>query len=302
MKQSAEDWTRATIVPGAGDGTLARIGPVVLLVGSTDPDVVRPYVDHAQMVAANGGQGRQLVRGYALMLSTAVEQSPGFAALAPHATGLAVFVDGDVVVTVGDERISGADSLAWVERLIPWPVDEVSVTLPGASPADAGSTYRLDGGVIQAGALVVPAGAPTSASIDGARHGRHHGRACRRAVRGRRGRWVDQRDVARARCRRAGGVARDAGCSGCAGLAPAAPARRPLRRTPGRPPAPEPAMADDHAGHDHAGTSTRTRPPLLRAARCRRRRSTSTSVSSRCSSATSTTTSSSRCRWSTTRA
>jgi hypothetical protein len=65
-----------------------------------------------------GGQGRQLVRGFALMLSTAVEQSPGFAALAPHTTGLAVFVDGDVVVDVGGEQISGADSLAWVERLI----------------------------------------------------------------------------------------------------------------------------------------------------------------------------------------
>ena len=117
------------------------------------------------MVAANGGQGRQLVRGYALMLSTAVDQSPGFAALAPHATGLAVFVDGEVVVTVGDERISGADSLAWVERLIPWPIDEVTVTIPGASPADPASTYRLDGGVIQAGALVVPSGAPTGDSM-----------------------------------------------------------------------------------------------------------------------------------------
>ena len=140
MKQSAEDWTRATVVPGAGEGTLARIGPVVLLVGSTDPDVVRPYVDHAQMVAANGGQGRQLVRGYALMLSTAVDQSPGFAALAPHATGLAVFVDGDVVVTVGDERISGADSLAWVERLIPWPIDEVTRDPPGCERGRPGSS------------------------------------------------------------------------------------------------------------------------------------------------------------------
>ncbi|MEZ0578649.1 FHA domain-containing protein [Nocardioides sp. MH1] len=164
MKQSAEDWARATVVPGSGEGTLARVGPVVLLVGSTDPEVVRPYVDHAQMVAANGGQGRQLVRGYALMLSTG-EQSPGFAALAPHSTGLAVFVDGDVVVTVGDQRISGADSLAWVEKLVPWPVDEVSVTLPGASAADASSSYRLDGGVIQAGALVVPAGAPAGDSM-----------------------------------------------------------------------------------------------------------------------------------------
>lgn len=153
---TAEDWSRATVVPGPGGGTLARIGPVVLLVGSSDPEVVKPYLEHARMVAANGGQGRQLVRGYALMLSTAVEQSPGFAALAPHTTGLAVFVDGDVTVTVDGEEISGADSLAWVERLIPWPVGSVSAALPGADlPAD-GSTYRLDGGVVPAGAFSVP--------------------------------------------------------------------------------------------------------------------------------------------------
>ncbi|WP_435772068.1 hypothetical protein, partial [Nocardioides sp. SYSU DS0651] len=152
---SADEWTRAVVVPGPGEGTLARIGPVVLLVGSTDPDVVKPYLEHARMVAANGGQGRQLVRGYALMLSTAVDQSPGFAALAPHTTGLAVFVDGDVRVTVDDQEISGADSLAWVERLIPWPVGAIRVTLAGAeAPAD-GSSYRLDGGVVPAGSFSV---------------------------------------------------------------------------------------------------------------------------------------------------
>lgn len=158
MKHSAADWARATVVPGPGGGTLARIGPVVLLVGSADPDVVRPYLDHAEMVAANGGQGRQLVRGYALMLSTAVEQSPGFAALAPHSTGLAVFIDGDVTVTVDGERISGADSLAWVERLIPWPVDQVSATLAGAEPADPTVAFRLDGGVVPAGSFAVAPG------------------------------------------------------------------------------------------------------------------------------------------------
>lgn len=152
---SAEDWSRSHIVPGTGEGTLARIGPVVLLVGSDEPDTVKPYLEHAQMVAANGGQGRQLVRGYALMLSTAVDQSPGFAALAPHATGLAVFVDGDVTVTVNGQPISGADSLAWVERLIPWPIESVTVTLPGAATPAEGSTYRLDGGVIPAGSFSV---------------------------------------------------------------------------------------------------------------------------------------------------
>ncbi len=249
MKQSAEDWTRATIVPGAGDGTLARIGPVVLLVGSTDPDVVRPYVDHAQMVASNGGQGRQLVRGYALMLSTAVDQSPGFAALAPHATGLAVFVDGDVVVTIGDERISGADSLAWVERLIPWPVDQVSVTLPGASPADARSTYRLDGGVIQAGALVVPAGDAASASM-----------LMTPAMGDTMGVPADEllADAATGGSTSEMSVAPAAAEPGVWPEAPGAPAApeppaAPAAPAPPAPPAPEPAMADDHAGHDHAG-------------------------------------------------
>ncbi|WP_183098782.1 FHA domain-containing protein [Nocardioides pelophilus] len=240
MKESAEDWTRATVVPGAGEGTLARIGPVVLLVGSTDPEVVRPYVDHAQMVAANGGQGRQLVRGFALMLSTAVEQSPGFAALAPHATGLAVFVDGDVVVNVGDERISGADSLAWVERLIPWPIDEVSVTLPGADAADPSSSYRLDGGVIQAAALVVPAGAPSGDSMmmESA---------------------MDSTMGVPAEELMADAPTGEVAAVPSAPAAPPAPAapepavwpEDPAAPTP--PATPEPAMAEDHAGHDHAG-------------------------------------------------
>lgn len=162
---TADDWSRASIVPGSGEGTLARVGPVVLLVGSTDPDVVRPYLEHAEIVAANGGQGRQLVRGYALMLSTAVDQSPGFAALAPHSTGLAVFVDGDVTVTVDGESFSGADSLAWVERLIPWPVESVAVTLPGATAPAADSPYRLDGGVVPAASFTLGSGAAGSVMV-----------------------------------------------------------------------------------------------------------------------------------------
>lgn len=167
MRTSAQEWASSTVIPGPGGGTLARIGPVVLLVGSSDPDVVRPYVDHAAMVAANGGQGRQLVRGYAMLLSTATDDSPGFAALAPHDTGLSVFVDGDITVTVDDTVISGADSLAWVERLVPWPVDRVAVTLPGATVPDAGSPYRLEEGVVPAGALLVtgPAVGPADDSM-----------------------------------------------------------------------------------------------------------------------------------------
>jgi len=168
VRTSPQDWAASTVVPGPGAGTLARFGPVVLLVGSTDPDVVRPYLDHAATVAANGGQGRQLVRGYAMLLSTAADDSPGFAALAAHDTGLAVFVDGDVTVTVDDQVVRGADSLAWAERLVPWPVEHVSVALPGATVPDAASPYRLGDGVVPAGSLLVvdPASAgPTTPSV-----------------------------------------------------------------------------------------------------------------------------------------
>ncbi len=159
---SADDWAASSVAPGLGSGTLARFGPVIVLIGSDDPDVVRPYLEHAAMVAANGGQGRQLIRGFALMLSTAVDASPGFAAIAPHTTGLAVFVDGDVTVTVDDQQVSGADSLAWVERLIPWPVTSVTATLAGGTAPAGSSPYRLDGGVIPAGSFRLPAAEGTT--------------------------------------------------------------------------------------------------------------------------------------------
>jgi hypothetical protein len=149
-------WVGATLTPGAGSGTLARIDRVVLLVGSTDPDQVQPLLEQAELVAANGGQGRQLVRGFALQLSTGGDQPP-FVALAPHDTGMAVFVQGDTAtVTINGERISGADSLAWVERLVPWPIQQLEASVdPSAGPG--GGLFRLSGGVIPAGGFAITA-------------------------------------------------------------------------------------------------------------------------------------------------
>ena len=75
---------RSVCVPSSGSGTLARLGNVILLVGSTDPSVVSPLLAQAQLVAANGGQGRQLVRGFALLLGSSSDDLPAFVALAPH--------------------------------------------------------------------------------------------------------------------------------------------------------------------------------------------------------------------------
>ncbi len=152
---SPDAWAGADLAPGAGSGTLARFGRVVLLVGSTDPDQVAPLLEQAEMVAANGGQGRQLVRGFALQLSTATDDQPPFVALAPHDTGLAVFVQGDsAAVTINGDRISGADSLAWVERLVPWPIEALEATVDAAA-GPAGALFRLTDGVVPAGGFAV---------------------------------------------------------------------------------------------------------------------------------------------------
>lgn len=151
---SAADWTSVAFAPHAGAGTLARLGGVVLLVGSTDPAAVAPLLDQAQMVSANGGDGRQLVRGFALQLSAGSGDEPAFAALAPHGTGLAVIVSGAATVTVGSETISGADSLSWVERLVPWPIDQVVASVdPSATPVSG--LFDLRTGVIPAGGFSV---------------------------------------------------------------------------------------------------------------------------------------------------
>jgi hypothetical protein len=155
---SPDAWVGATLTPGAGTGTLARLDGVVLLVGSTDPDRVRPLLEQAELVAANGGQGRQLVRGFALQLSTGTGDEPPFVAVAPHDTGMAVFVQGDTAtVTINGERISGADSLAWVERLVPWPIRQLEASVDPSTAAPAAGPFRLGAGVIPAGGFAIAA-------------------------------------------------------------------------------------------------------------------------------------------------
>ncbi|MFA6298349.1 MAG: hypothetical protein WC642_04240, partial [Nocardioides sp.] len=151
---SAASWTSVAFAPHAGSGTLARLGGVVLLVGSTDPVAVAPLLDQAQMVAANGGDGRQLVRGFALQLSAGSGDEPAFAALAPHGEGLAVIVSGAATVTVGSETITGVGSLSWVERLVPWPIDQVVATVDPAGTPMSG-LFDLRAGVIPAGGFSV---------------------------------------------------------------------------------------------------------------------------------------------------
>ena len=144
-------------MPSSGSGTLARLGNVILLVGSTDPVVVSPLLAQAQQVAANGGQGRQLVRGFAFLLGNSAGDLPDFVALAPHATGLAVLVQGSAAVIANGERITGELSLAWAERLIPFPVSDIEAVVD-ASATPGGGLFRLSDGIVEAGGLLITTG------------------------------------------------------------------------------------------------------------------------------------------------
>lgn len=165
---SGADWSAARCVPGAGSGTLARLGPVLLLADSADLARLEPLLDHAQMVAANGGDGRQLVRGFALQLATTNTDPPAFLAISPHASGLAVFICGDAAVTIDGETLDGADSLAWVERLFRWPLDRIEGRIgSGTSDQDpAAGPFDLRGGAVPAGAFtVLPGGSMLVAPV-----------------------------------------------------------------------------------------------------------------------------------------
>jgi hypothetical protein len=153
---SASDWADAACTPTGGAGLVARVGSVVLVAAPAGDDALAPILDHAQIVAANGGSGRQLVRGFALQLSMMNDDPPAFVAAAPIDRGLAVFAVGEGTADVDGQEISGRDSLAWVEKVVPWPIGKVSLYVGGAPVAGSGLLDLRDG-VIAAGGCILAA-------------------------------------------------------------------------------------------------------------------------------------------------
>ncbi len=144
---SSEDWQSAVCVPLVGSGTLARIGNVIVLVAEADDREVAPLIDHAAMVAANGSDGRQLVRGLALQLASMAGDPPPFVALAPVPAGLAVFASGEAAAIVDSEEVTGRSSLAWAERVFPWPITKVAASV-GETSTPGSTLLDLQQGVV----------------------------------------------------------------------------------------------------------------------------------------------------------
>lgn len=159
--------------PMSGAGVVARFGGVFLVVAEETDDVAEPVLGRLVEIcrAAWSGQadGRVLVRRLAGLVAATEADPPAFCAVAPHGDDLIVFVHGDAEVVVrirgGEQRISGRESVAWVDRLVAWPADELVVTVPGAQPAAAHDLLDLRGGIVPgAGFSIGGAGGAHAAS------------------------------------------------------------------------------------------------------------------------------------------
>lgn len=144
----------AQCAPLPGPGLLARAGDLAVLCGSADggEDLLLTAMNE---VAAAGGDGSDLVRR-ATRAALDQERPPSWACAGVTSAGaIAVLVHGEAtaVVTMGGDSvaISGEGAVIPVSRLFTGPVSTVVLTLPGHGDPD--SRLRLDGGVIQAGAV-----------------------------------------------------------------------------------------------------------------------------------------------------
>ncbi|MHA6620984.1 FHA domain-containing protein [Pseudonocardia sp. DLS-67] len=166
------DALRAAVVPGAG--VVARWPGVVCVAECADRNVLRQLLDVCS--AASGHEpGRALARRLAMWLGGADAPGDGLRfgtvavtggdARAPSQRGeqWAVFLYGPVGLVVPDRQValSGAQSVAWTDRLLPRPDAPVVLALEGGPipPGLVDGVHDLRVGVVPgAGAVLVPGG------------------------------------------------------------------------------------------------------------------------------------------------
>src|SRR5215831_9736839 len=150
----------AVVRPLPGPGLAARAGDLMFVCA--DPsgagaDTVEQLLGLVTEVASSGGDGSVLVRRVAALLAADFDNRyPACAAAGPAPDGrFAVLVHGaataDLAGGDGDVRLSTADAIGSVTRLVTGPVTSVRLQLPGAGGANP--RVRLDGGVVPAAGL-----------------------------------------------------------------------------------------------------------------------------------------------------
>jgi FHA domain len=174
------DALRAAVVPGAG--VVGRWPGVVCVAECSDRNVLRQLLDVCA-TAAGHEPGRALARRLAMWLGGPDAPGDGLRFGTVAVTGSdprsgaqrgeqwAVFLYGPVGLVVPDRQValSGAQSVAWTDRLLPRPDAPVVLALEGGPipPGLVDGVHDLRAGVVPgAGAVLVPSG--DHGSVDGA--------------------------------------------------------------------------------------------------------------------------------------
>jgi hypothetical protein len=164
------DAGRAAVVAGGPpDAVVGRWPGLVCVAQGPDPDALARLLDLCAAVAAeqSGSPGRVLARRLAMWLGAGDgSDGPGddlrFGTLAVAGGQWATFLSGAVELVVPDQdlALSGAQSAAWTDRLLPTPDGPVALALDGvAVPPDMGGVHDLRLGVVPgSGVVLVPAG------------------------------------------------------------------------------------------------------------------------------------------------
>ncbi|HYH33336.1 MAG TPA: FHA domain-containing protein [Pseudonocardia sp.] len=170
------DALRAAVVPGAG--VVGRWPGVICVAECADRHVLRQLLDVCAS-AAGGEPGRTLARRLAGWLGGPDAPGDGLRFGTVAVTGgdsrargeqWAVFLYGPVGLVVPDRQValSGAQSVAWTDRLLPRPDAPVVLALEGGPipPGVVDGVHDLRMGVVPAaGAVLVPGGGGTSGEL-----------------------------------------------------------------------------------------------------------------------------------------
>lgn len=145
--------------PMPGPGVVARIGDVLFVAMASGQQTLGLQHLLAECGSAVSADGRRLVRQLAGWLSAADPDGvPSFALAVPSPQGLAVMLHGNgeaAVTSAGSAtRLSGQDAATWVDRLVPWPVEEVVLSCGHLEDVAPEPWLDLRAGVVPGGGLV----------------------------------------------------------------------------------------------------------------------------------------------------
>jgi hypothetical protein len=163
----------AVVAAGPPDAVVGRWPGLVCVAQSADPAALARVLDLCAAVSQEVGPspGRALARRLAMWLGgDGAADDLRFGTLSVAGGQWAVFLSGavELVVPEQDLALSGAQSAAWTDRLLPVPERPVALALDGvAVPPDmVGGVHDLRLGVVPGSGVVLVPGAPRSGAAE----------------------------------------------------------------------------------------------------------------------------------------